>query len=413
MSRKSARVAAKPAKKAEPEDDLNGEEEEEEEEKPKRKRAAPKSPGKGKGKKKVEDDDEEAEGEDDEEGGGSKKAKTSHMDSSNALTNLATCLEAAKGSKTLKEILTITPSTITTTTTTTTVDPVDGSSSTTVTSLKELAPSGFEPHFDEIANALLNRSIFFIGGLPHRVLELEFYCNGHQHIDLFAHGHERQKKRAEWYFHMTGKGYKGGSYKGLDVTFGDDEFYGGILLRTIQPLYGDFAPIEGPSLLVDHVLRTTNSSGIEELVSGFDLTAELKSPEKTDHPLFFVHFDLDKEIPAIKSGTVYKGARVGLSMKTFQDGKETYVGKFYRYMIDPEKIKKGRHYFVVSLHQQGYTPQQIVDVSKSTPAMVKKLIGLFNKGGESKNFKQFCNKNIKNDEVCEMLGACSAFSYPK
>jgi hypothetical protein len=45
MSRKSARVAAKPAKKADPEDDLSGEEEEEVEDKPKRKRAPPKSPG--------------------------------------------------------------------------------------------------------------------------------------------------------------------------------------------------------------------------------------------------------------------------------------------------------------------------------------------------------------------------------
>jgi hypothetical protein len=44
MSRKSARVAAKPAKKAEPEDDLSGEEEEVTE-KPKRKRAAPTKSG--------------------------------------------------------------------------------------------------------------------------------------------------------------------------------------------------------------------------------------------------------------------------------------------------------------------------------------------------------------------------------
>jgi len=81
-------------------------------------------------------------------------------------------------------------------------------------------------------------------------------------------------------------------------------------------------------------------------------------------------------------------------------------------MITPEKIKKGRHYFVVSLHQQGYTPKQIVEVTKSTASSVDKLVGLFNKGGAHKNLKQFCFKNLKNDEICEMLGACSNFSYP-
>jgi len=212
---------------------------------------------------------------------------------------------------------------------------------------------------------------------------------------------------------MTGKGYKGGSYKGLDVTFGDGEFYGGILLRALQPLYGDFLPVEGPSLLVDHVLKTAKADTIEELVGRFDMSAELKNPDPAKpaaHPLFFVHSD--KEIPAFAKHTVYKGARVGLSMKVFVDSKESYVGKFYRYMITPDKIKKGRNYFIVSLHQQGYTAKQIVELTKSPSSSVEKFIGMF-KGGAAKDYKFFCNKNMKNDgETCEMLGACSTFCYP-
>jgi len=37
-----------------------------------------------------------------------------------------------------------------------------------------------------------------------------------------------------WYFHRYGsKGYKSGTYKGLDITFGQDSMYGGILIRSI------------------------------------------------------------------------------------------------------------------------------------------------------------------------------------
>jgi hypothetical protein len=77
--------------------------------------------------------------------------------------------------------------------------------------------------------------------------------------------------------------------------------------------------------LVDHILRTAGASGVENFVSKFDFTAELKSPDQTGHPLFFVHFDADKELKAFTSSTVYKGARVGLSMQTFEDGKETCI----------------------------------------------------------------------------------------
>jgi hypothetical protein len=44
-----------------------------------------------------------------------------------------------------------------------------------------------------------------------------------QHPDEYAHQHAEQAKSNTWYFHGSG----------LDITFGDKEIYGGILIRSI------------------------------------------------------------------------------------------------------------------------------------------------------------------------------------
>lgn len=74
--------------------------------------------------------------------------------------------------------------------------------------------------------------------------EIEYYYEGGNHHDTFTHcdplqqttyaRHDSQQWRevhrrcadvvtycrANWYFHKSGATYKGGSYKGLDITFG-------------------------------------------------------------------------------------------------------------------------------------------------------------------------------------------------
>ena len=49
-----------------------------------------------------------------------------------------------------------------------------------------------------------------------------------------------QKELGKWYFHKTGKGYKGGTYKGVDLAFGQHGSHAGCLLRAIEPLDGMF-----------------------------------------------------------------------------------------------------------------------------------------------------------------------------
>merc|ERR1711879_385882 len=119
---------------------------------------------------------------------------------------------------------------------------------------------GFHEHFKKAAETLLNGATLFISGKKHRFVELEFYyCHPKHHNDIFAHRDEYQKRCGIWYFHRTGKGFKGGSYKGLDIAFGNNDAHGGILIRGIHDLENKKL-IDGPSLCVDHILKTTGKA---------------------------------------------------------------------------------------------------------------------------------------------------------
>src|SRR4051812_3609018 len=100
-------------------------------------------------------------------------------------------------------------------------------------------PKSFEPvavqqWFSQIAERLLNATDFVIAGVPHEILEVEFYYRGAEHEDPFAHGDPVQRFPDRWYFHRTGGVYRGGSFKGLDLTFGNRTARAGILIRSLR-----------------------------------------------------------------------------------------------------------------------------------------------------------------------------------
>src|SRR3954469_12701829 len=108
--------------------------------------------------------------------------------------------------------------------------------------------------FAGIAAALLNRTHSVLVGWQHRGTECEFYFRGPQHDDPFTHGNPVQVHAGRWYFHKTAGVYRGGSFKGVDVTFGDGTAKGGILIRGAETADGRL--IDGPSLLVDYLLAS-------------------------------------------------------------------------------------------------------------------------------------------------------------
>lgn len=86
-----------------------------------------------------------------------------------------------------------------------------------------------ERQFRSIAEKLLNHSVIIVDDNQFRIIELEFYLfHPEHHPDPFVHCHEKQKTTMQWYFHESGLG--------LDLTFGTNEFYGGILIRGIQDI---------------------------------------------------------------------------------------------------------------------------------------------------------------------------------
>jgi len=152
----------------------------------------------------------------------------------------------------------------------------------------------------------MNQYLMYIRGVPHRLTELEFYFCGDKHQDVFTHQDELQKTSGNWYFHKSGSGYKGGSYKGLDITFGQSG-YGGILIRAIETMSGTY--IEGPSTCVDQILsinRTKN--GIPEIAEYVDTDTFNRSVfkkgtlylEKTDN---------------LEQRAIVAGPRFGLTLK--------------------------------------------------------------------------------------------------
>jgi molybdopterin converting factor small subunit len=84
--------------------------------------------------------------------------------------------------------------------------------------------------FYETARDLMNNYVLKIDELEIELTEIEFYyfeCNNHQ--DLYVHLDKLQRQKGKLYVHKKGKGYGG-----IDLTFGNGKFYGGILIRGIK-----------------------------------------------------------------------------------------------------------------------------------------------------------------------------------
>ncbi|MDP2337173.1 MAG: hypothetical protein Q8N05_12140 [Bacteroidota bacterium] len=80
-----------------------------------------------------------------------------------------------------------------------------------------------DDEFQRIAYDLLNNWILKVEDSLYRITELEFYFRDKKHDDPYIHGHDLQKQKGKWYFHGSG----------IDLTFGNGDAFGGILIRAI------------------------------------------------------------------------------------------------------------------------------------------------------------------------------------
>lgn len=166
----------------------------------------------------------------------------------------------------------------------------------------------------------------------YRIVEMELYICNDKHKDIFTHCHSRQKTMLNWYFHQMSEkenSYKGGTFKGLDISCGFDSGYGGILIRSILNEATNQV-IEGPCNVVNELLKVTKFDTIISLVTS--LNGDLSCIKHDILKLEGKHFD---------SEDIYVAPRIGLSLKGSNvEEKKKYLDRKYRYIIQKDKVKK-------------------------------------------------------------------------
>lgn len=249
-------------------------------------------------------------------------------------------------------------------------------------------------HFSALADVLLQQMELIIAGVPHRLLEIEFYYHGREHRDPFAHCDPLQKTSGRWYFHRDQGTYRGGSFKGLDISFGPPDVFGGILLRSLeQP---DGTVINGCSLLVDSLLNTTRCTYIADL----DQQIDQRSVWDETSPLFL------RQNLSLNPKDMYKTARVGLTLKRVRQfpDMDMYVMKPYRFLLDPA-IKKGKVYTILSMLQDGRDLVEMQRLTQSPLRIIQQYQQAWESGKSLNSLSGFYGQSLSSTALCELHGA--------
>lgn len=225
-------------------------------------------------------------------------------------------------------------------------------------------PGAAEDWFAAIAQRLLGTCRLQVAGAPHRLVEIEFYFDSEAHPDPFTHRHPEQARSGRWYFHRIGTSYRGGSFKGLDLTLGDGVAHGGILIRSLEAPGGRL--VVGPSLCVDYLLEATRTPTVAALAAAqADLpalapAAPLSLSERAAH---------ETEL------TLFRTARVGLSLKRHRDALAIdRLARRYRFLTEPRRVTKGRAELIAALLADGYSPEAIRNLTGSPRKAIAALV---------------------------------------
>jgi hypothetical protein len=255
-----------------------------------------------------------------------------------------------------------------------------------------------EAWFDEIARRLLCGCTFLVGSEPHRFTEIEFYYHGGAHLDPFTHRDPIQKSTGLWYFHRTGGVYRGGSFKGFDLTFGSQQAFGGVLIRGME--HDDGELIDGPSLSVDHLLSRTEANDVATL----DEAIEARPGWDADNPLRLLFCD------EMQDRLILKCFRVGLTLKKYRKSEPPahYVMKSYRYLSEPRRISKGKQHMALALYAQGRSPAVIRETTGCTKGALERYIADFEEGKKEADFDAFFGIELGPKELSRLYGLWQA-----
>ena len=219
-----------------------------------------------------------------------------------------------------------------------------------------------DPYLEQfyiLAEIVLNHGNLKIGETLIQITEIEFYyktpsMHKSPHQDPFVHCDKDQLTQGRFYFHRQNGGkYKGGTYKGLDITIGDEkQSFGGILIRSIFiPETKDY--VEGPCRVVDKILSLSKSRNIEELVKGYQILPPHINVEGSS-----LRFVMNER----RENVIYYGPRVGLTLSGVSDRNDSkiqFLMKPYRYTTHPSEISKSKYTLFLNTWRHG-TPRGLI-----------------------------------------------------
>ncbi len=254
----------------------------------------------------------------------------------------------------------------------------------------------FPSWFGEIARQLFQKVELQAGGKSHRLTEIEFYYYSFEHPDVFTHCDEFQKENAIWYFHRMGGNYKGGSFKGLDLTFGGEGIFGGIIVRSIETPEGQM--IIGPCLCVNYLLEQTGYSSVAELdeaIAGRKIWDE-------GSPLFLRLSSVSEE------RAVFSSPRIGLTLKKEHLAEKMfpYIMSRYRFLVRPSEISKGKIYLALALYREGKEVEEIQQITGSPRRSIENYIEQFEEGRQE-DCSAYVGKNLSSGDLARLYGAWS------
>lgn len=177
--------------------------------------------------------------------------------------------------------------------------------------------------FQRIANDLLNNCVLKAENALYRIAEIEFYYrdDAGKHNDSYIHGHQLQRQKGKWYFHGSG----------IDITFGDEKSFGGILIRAMVNIQSS-EYFYGPLVCVQELFRNFPAIFYAEI--NFGLT-----PAKNGQLI------LEKLIRA---------PRVGLK----PENNPEMWNKFYRFLIMPKQKHANKTQIFEAMKSQDFSEDE-------------------------------------------------------
>ena len=260
------------------------------------------------------------------------------------------------------------------------------------------ADADFPAWFARLASRLLFGCRLVAGGVPLRVIETEAYYRGPGHHDPFAHADPVQLTPGRWYFHRTGGQLRGGSFKGVDVAFGEAALpaYAGMLIRGVE--LPDGAVIDGPSLTVDYLLKLTGHA----TVRGLDEATAARVAWDADSPLRLVAADP-------RPGEALTALRVGLSLKKRRyapdDPAFPFLFRRYRYLSEPTRTAKGKPHMVLPLLADGVPAAEVAARVGCPLAAVKRYAAEFAAGTAAPDPAAYYGREWGTADLCRLYGA--------